>query len=102
MFATYGHLPVLNSSLLAALVLGPVSNVSQSIDVLFSLDLQVFVDGDTFVIFKLESRISKERSRRLYAGSHDEERAFERLVVFEDDGADFAGIRIWTRENPLA
>lgn len=93
---TYGHLPMLNASLLAALIFGPVSDISQSIDVLFALNLEVFVDGDTFIFFELETRIGKECSRRLDTGAHDKERAFERLVVLEDNRTNFARFRICT------
>jgi hypothetical protein len=78
-------LPVFDSALLAALVFGPVCNVTKSIDVLLALYLKILVDSNTLIVLELESGIGEETRGRLNTGSHDEERAFEGTSILEDD-----------------
>lgn len=83
--ATYGNLPVLDSTLLATLVFRPVGDVTECVDVLLALYLQILVDGDTLVVLEFEARVGEETRRRLNTGSHDEQCAFEGTSILEND-----------------
>lgn len=92
---------MLDSALLATLVLGPMGDITKGVYVLLALHLQVLINGNTLVVLELETRVCEETCRGLHTGSHDDERAFNGVVVLENDRADFARVGFWGQEHDL-
>lgn len=92
MKATYGNLPMFNSSLFATLVIGPVSDITKRIDMLLAFNLKVFIDRDTLVFLQLEAGVGKECGCRFHTGSHNDDSAGNVAVVLDDDGSHLARV----------
>jgi hypothetical protein len=82
-----GHVPVLDSSLEFVGELGVVGDISNSEDVLFSLDSQVLIDSDTSILFEREAGFLEETSCGRDTGTHDNEASGEGVLTLEVDSA---------------
>lgn len=81
-----GNVPVLDSSRELVGILDVMSDITDSIDVLVSLDSKVLVGLDTSILFQLESGILEELSGRRDTRTHDDQIGRERILSLELDG----------------
>ena len=89
------NVPVLDTPLELVRVLRVVGDISNSVDVLVSLDSEVLVDGDSSVLLELESGLFQVLCGWRDSSTHDDEVGGKSILALERDRAAVALVRFF-------